>query len=150
MWRYQSIKKQCGKLNFWSTRPKTSVPYMFYTKYLSPRPIPYWPSSKCTRIGERASASFPYWKKIENCSFKMASRSPRWQWVNSMSTDLLSLYPSSLLQVIACEPYNTKALPDPVTINCELLFSAVGIKIQFALQENAFENVSCKIIFFRL
>ena len=29
-----------GKLNFWSTRPKTDVSYMFHTKFHSPRPLP--------------------------------------------------------------------------------------------------------------
>ena len=43
----------------WNTYPKTSVPYMFYTKFHSPRPIFYWPSSKCTRIDKRASISCP-------------------------------------------------------------------------------------------
>ena len=46
---------------FWSTRPKTDVPYMFYTKFHLPRPIFYLPSSNCTRIGEQASVSFPHW-----------------------------------------------------------------------------------------
>ena len=41
---------QCGKLNFWSTRPKTDAPYMFYTKFHLPRPVFHSPSSKCTRI----------------------------------------------------------------------------------------------------
>ena len=52
---------QCWKLNFWSTHPNTDVPYMFYTKFHSPRPIFYSPSSKCTRVGERMSISFPRW-----------------------------------------------------------------------------------------
>ena len=52
------ITLQGGKLNFWSTRPKTDVPYMFYTKFHSPRPIFYSPRLKCTRFGERASISF--------------------------------------------------------------------------------------------
>ena len=51
---------QDGKLNFWSTHPKTDVPYMFYTKYHSARWIFYSPNSKCTFIGERASISFPH------------------------------------------------------------------------------------------
>ena len=34
---------------------------MFYTKFHSPRPIFYSASSKCTRIGERASVSFLQW-----------------------------------------------------------------------------------------
>ena len=45
MWWHRT--QECGKLIFWSTRTKTSVPYMFYSKF-------YSPSSKCTRIGERA------------------------------------------------------------------------------------------------
>ena len=52
---------QCGKLNFWITRPKTAVPYMFYTNFHLPKPIFYSSSSKCTHIGERASISFPHW-----------------------------------------------------------------------------------------
>ena len=54
------IEIQCGKLNFWSSHPKTDVPYMFYTKFHSPRPIFYLPSSKCTHTGERARVSFPH------------------------------------------------------------------------------------------
>ena len=49
------------KLNFLSTHPNTVVHYMFYTKFHSPRPIFYFPSSKCTPIGERVSISFPHW-----------------------------------------------------------------------------------------
>ena len=64
----------CGKLNFWSTRPKTDAPNMFYTKFHSPRPNFRSPSSKSTRSGERASLSFPDWihfKLTSTChSFK--------------------------------------------------------------------------------
>ena len=45
---------QCGKLNFWSTRPKTDAPYMFYIRFHSPRRIFYSPSSKFTQIGQGA------------------------------------------------------------------------------------------------
>ena len=48
--KYTQSENQCGKLNFWSTRPKTDVPCMFYTKFHSPRPFLYSPSSKCIRI----------------------------------------------------------------------------------------------------
>ena len=54
------LMSQCGKLNFGGTRPKTNVPYMFFTKFHSPGPIFYLPSLKCTCIGERASVSFPH------------------------------------------------------------------------------------------
>ena len=37
--------------------------YMFYTKFHSPRPIFYSPSSKCTLTGERASVSFLHCSK---------------------------------------------------------------------------------------
>ena len=47
------VPVQCAKLNFWSTRPKTDVLYMLYTKFHLPRPIFYSPSSKRTCIGER-------------------------------------------------------------------------------------------------
>ena len=53
--------RQCGKLNFWSTRPKTDAPYMFYSKFHLPRPTFHFCSSKCTRIGKRASVNFPDW-----------------------------------------------------------------------------------------
>ena len=53
-----------AKLNFWSTHPKTDVPYMFYTKFHSPRPIFYLPSSKYTHIGNLASVNFPHWMWI--------------------------------------------------------------------------------------
>ena len=49
---------QWEKLNFWGTRPKTDVPYMFYTKFHSPGPIFCLPSLKCTCIAERACVSF--------------------------------------------------------------------------------------------
>ena len=51
---------QCGKLNFWSTRLKTDVLYMFHTKFHLARSIFYSPRSKCTCIGEQAHASFPH------------------------------------------------------------------------------------------
>ena len=54
------MPQQSGKQNFWSSHPKTSVPYMFFTKFHSPRPIFHSPSSKCTHIGERVSVSFPH------------------------------------------------------------------------------------------
>ena len=38
---WNTIPTQCGKLNFWSTHPKTDVPYKFYTKFHSPKPIFY-------------------------------------------------------------------------------------------------------------
>ena len=60
-WKFK-VKVQCGKLNFLSTRPKTEV----YTKFNLPRPIFCSPTSKCTRIGERASVSFPHWGHSKN------------------------------------------------------------------------------------
>ena len=71
----KDITGQCGKLNFWSTRPKTSVPYiMFYKKFHSPRPTFYSPSSKCTRIGERASVSFPHCRGMNNLLWGNSSK----------------------------------------------------------------------------
>ena len=35
------------------------MPLIFYKKFHSPKPIFHSPSSKCTRIGERAGISFP-------------------------------------------------------------------------------------------
>ena len=61
-----TVTCQCGKLNFWSTRPKTDVPYMFYTKFHLPRPIFYSPSSKCTRIGEHKFPSLHVWMSNKN------------------------------------------------------------------------------------
>ena len=46
------VKGQYGKLNFWSTRPKSDVPYMFYTKFYLDKPNFYSLSSKWTRIGK--------------------------------------------------------------------------------------------------
>ena len=60
----KNAMEQCGKPNFLSTRPETDVTYMFYTKFHLPKPIFYSPSSKCTRIGERASVSFHHWWKL--------------------------------------------------------------------------------------
>ena len=53
-------------LSVWETKflehsPEMDVLYMSYTKFHSPRSIFYLTSSKCTRIGERASISFPHW-----------------------------------------------------------------------------------------
>ena len=47
----------------WETKflehsPEIDVPYLFYTKFHFPRPIFYWPSSKCTHIGR--GVSFPH------------------------------------------------------------------------------------------
>ena len=87
---------QCGKLNFWSTRPKTDVPYLFCTKVHSTRPIFYSPSSKCTRIGERASISFHYcylfflckhglWMIIMNCCIWFLKNWYTCYWVWNLS-----------------------------------------------------------------
>ena len=47
---------------------------MFYTKFLSPRPIFYLPGSKCTRMGERASICFPHCYHKENVPYSK----PQW------------------------------------------------------------------------
>ena len=77
------LETQCGKLNFWSTRPKTDAPYMFYTKFHSPRPIFHSPSSKCICTGERTSISFSDWDytfeiTIAPCSMTRSQLS--WKW----------------------------------------------------------------------
>ena len=48
-----------GKLKFFSTRPKWVVFYIAYIKFHSPSPVFHSPSQIVTRIGERASPSFP-------------------------------------------------------------------------------------------
>ena len=50
---------QAGKLKYCGTRPNWVVSYIAYTKFHSPRPVFHLPGQICTRIGERASASFP-------------------------------------------------------------------------------------------
>ena len=50
---------QAGKLKFFGTRPNWVVSYIAYTKFHSPRPVFHLPGQISTRIGERASASFP-------------------------------------------------------------------------------------------
>ena len=62
-----NVISQCGKLNFWSTHPKTDVPNMFCAKCHSPGPDFYLPSSKCTHIGERGSVSLV----LAGCIHKM-------------------------------------------------------------------------------
>ena len=72
--------KQCGKLNFWSTRPKTDLSYMFYTKFYLPRPIFYSPSSKCTPTGEWTSVNSPHWYRLilDNIRLLLGDKFPAW------------------------------------------------------------------------
>ena len=51
--------KQARKLNFFGTRPKWVVSCIAFTKFHLPRPVFHSPGQIFTRIGERASASFP-------------------------------------------------------------------------------------------
>ena len=82
------IENQCGKLNFWDTRPKTDVPSMSYAKLHLPRPILYLPSLKCTCIGERASISFPHWEMhFIKCCLQNGSHfveASIWTWMMTM------------------------------------------------------------------
>ena len=55
------VGTQAGKLKDFGTRPNWVVSYIAYTKFHSPRPVLYSPGQIFTRIGERASASFPVW-----------------------------------------------------------------------------------------
>ena len=50
---------QAGKLKYFGTRPNWAVSYIAYTKFHLPRPVFHSPGQIFTRIGERASASFP-------------------------------------------------------------------------------------------
>ena len=50
---------QAEKLNFFGTHPNWAVSYIAYTKFHLPRPVFHSPGQSFTRIGERASASFP-------------------------------------------------------------------------------------------
>ena len=50
---------QAGKLKIFGTRPNWVVAYIAYTKFHSPRPVFHSPGQIFTRIGERASISFP-------------------------------------------------------------------------------------------
>ena len=50
---------QAGKLNFFGTRPNWAVSYIAYTKFHLPRPVFHSPDQIFTRIGKRASPSFP-------------------------------------------------------------------------------------------
>ena len=50
-----------GKLKFFGTRPNWAVSYIAYTKFHFPRPVLHSPGHIFTRIGKRASASFPAW-----------------------------------------------------------------------------------------
>ena len=55
--------QQVGKLKLFGTRPNWAVYYMYittwYTKFHLPKPVFHSPDQIFTRIGERASASFP-------------------------------------------------------------------------------------------
>ena len=53
------VKDQYEKLNFWRTRPKSDVPYMFYTKFYLDKPNFYSFSSKWTCIGK-------HYRKVSN------------------------------------------------------------------------------------
>ena len=50
---------QAGKLNFFGTHPNWAFSYIAYTKFPLPRPVFHLPSQIFTRIGGRASTSFP-------------------------------------------------------------------------------------------
>ena len=52
---------QAGKLKIFGTHPNWVVSYIAYTKFHSPSPVFHLPHQIFTRIGERASASFPAW-----------------------------------------------------------------------------------------
>ena len=59
------INLQAGKLNIFGTCLNWVVSYIAFTKFHSPRPVFHSPGQIFTRIGERASASFPAWLSIE-------------------------------------------------------------------------------------
>ena len=108
---------QCGKLNFWSTRPKTDVLYMFYTKFHLPRPIFYSPSSKCTYIGERASVSLPHCyfgvyiplEELRNMEVSMLSRT--WLTITQhVFQPALTGRPELIYQKIVSSEPGTKAI----------------------------------------
>ena len=82
---------QCGKLNFWSTRPKTDVSWMFYTKFHSARPTFYLPSSRFICIGEQASFNFPHCSSIANSQLKLLQTCTK----SSISWLILSLHPAN-------------------------------------------------------
>ena len=56
-----NVDLQAVKLKFFGTRPNWVVSYIAYTKFHSPRLVFHSPGQIFTRIGERASASFPAW-----------------------------------------------------------------------------------------
>ena len=53
------LPQQAGKLTFFGTRPNWVVSCIAYTNFHSPRPVFHSPGQIFTRIGERASGSFP-------------------------------------------------------------------------------------------
>ena len=55
----QHIPMQAGKLKIFGTRPNWVVSCIAYTKFHSPNPVFHSPNQIFTRIGDRASASFP-------------------------------------------------------------------------------------------
>ena len=56
---HKKCTRQAGKLKFFGTWPNWVVSYIAYTKFHLPRPVFHSPGQIFTRIGERASASFP-------------------------------------------------------------------------------------------
>ena len=61
LWLHIWSISQAGKLKFFGTRPSCLISYLAYTKFHLPRPVFHLPGKIFTRIGERASASFPAW-----------------------------------------------------------------------------------------
>ena len=55
------FKSQAWKLKKFAPRPNWVVSYTAYTKFHLPSPVFHSPDQIFSRIGERASASFPAW-----------------------------------------------------------------------------------------
>ena len=104
---------QAGKLKNFSTRPNWVVSYIAYTKFHSPSPVFHTPDQIFTRIGERASASFPA------CMLALTQRGLL------TSYGIIELTWSSLVQVMACCLFVAKPWPQPMlpySWRCDMAF----------------------------
>ena len=94
--------------------------------WLMIREVP-WHSSGCIII--RRSEETNQWNKIESCSFKMASRSPRGQWVNSMGTRTLrSLIATWLLWNFTAVTVNANKGLKPIIIKRSYIQRTVSMR----------------------
>ena len=84
---------QAGKLKIFGTRPNWAVSYIAFTKFHLPRPVFHSPSQIFTRIGERASTSFPA------CTHWMLFKTWIAYWAWSVCAFVLFLFTSWIVEL---------------------------------------------------